>query len=224
MGQEPIAQLFSVHKRYGERIVLREASLTIEAGELVSLVGRSGSGKSTVLHLIGGLDSRYEGRVEVLGCDLRRLDDRALSRLRNREVGFVFQAFHLLDHLTVQENVALPVYFHGDIIGKEVFNRVDEALDRVGLSEYRAARPGQLSGGQKQRVAIARALFGRPRLLLADEPTGNLDADTGDEVISLFRRLHEEGMTALIVTHEERVSRTAGRVLRLEAGRVEISA
>jgi putative ABC transport system ATP-binding protein len=221
MGREPVAQLLAVYKHYGDRAVLREASLAIESGELVSLVGRSGSGKSTLLHLLGGLDSLYEGRVEVLGQDLRRLDDRGLSELRNREIGFIFQAFHLLDHLSVQENVALPAYFRGEVARKELYIRADEALDRVGLSEYRTARPAQLSGGQKQRVAIARALFGRPRLLLADEPTGNLDADTGANVISMFRRLHDEGMAALIVTHEERVSHAAGRVLRLDAGRVE---
>ncbi len=213
-----LARLEHVDKFYGAQPVLRDLSLSVEAGELVSLVGRSGSGKSTLLHLLGGLDRRYRGTVEVLGADLGKLDDRALARLRNADVGFVFQSFNLLDHLSVRQNVALPAYFSPS--SKDTAARALEALERVGMADRAEARPGELSGGQKQRVAIARALFCRPRLLLADEPTGNLDADTGRQIIELFQKLNGEGLTLIVVTHEERVSRAAKRVLRLDDGRL----
>ena len=214
----PLCRLEHVDKSYGKQPVLRDVSLSVEAGELLSLVGRSGSGKSTLLHLVGGLDRRYSGTVEVLGRELSRLDDRALARLRNAEVGFVFQSFNLLDHLSVRENVALPAHFStekGDIRGRAL-----EALSRVGMADRPDARPGELSGGQKQRVAIARALFGRPKLLLADEPTGNLDSETGQQIIELFQQLNGDGLTLIVVTHEERVSRAARRVLKLDDGRL----
>ncbi len=214
-----VARVQNLEKRYGAQAVLRGVTLTIEEGELVSLVGRSGSGKSTLLHVLGGLDRRYTGGVEVLGRDLASLDDRGLARFRNREVGFVFQAFNLLDHLTVRENVALPSYF-GDGATDDARARADEALERVGVRDKADARPGELSGGQKQRVAIARALFARPRLLLADEPTGNLDSETGAQIIELFRALNDDHITIVIVTHEERVSQAAARVLRVDDGRI----
>jgi putative ABC transport system ATP-binding protein len=215
-----IARLDQVRKRYGAQVVLDGVSLTVDDGELLSLVGRSGSGKSTLLHVLGGLDRGFEGRCEVLGRDLGALDDHELARLRNREVGFVFQSFNLLDHLTVRENVALPAFFDGASSLPTAAARAEEALARVGMSDKAAARPAELSGGQKQRVAIARALFARPRLLLADEPTGNLDSDTGRQIIELFRALNQGGLTLVIVTHEERVSSVARRVLRLEDGRL----
>jgi putative ABC transport system ATP-binding protein len=216
-----MARLTGVDKELGGRPILSGVSLTVEAGEWVALVGRSGSGKSTLLHLLGGLDRRYRGAVEVAGHDLARLEDDALARLRNREVGFVFQSFHLLEHLSVRENVALPSLFGGARLApKEVAERVERALERVGMAEFAAASPARLSGGQKQRVAIARALFSAPKLLLADEPTGNLDAETGRAIVELFGALHREGLTLLLVTHEERVSRAASRVLRLDAGRL----
>jgi putative ABC transport system ATP-binding protein len=214
-----IARLEHVDKSYGAEPVLRDVTLSVEPGELLSLVGRSGSGKSTLLHLLGGLDRRYRGTVEVLGNDLGKLDDRALARLRNAEIGFVFQSFNLLDHLSVRENVALPAHFSPSL--KEAHARADEALLRVGMADRKEARPGELSGGQKQRVAIARALFGRPKLLLADEPTGNLDSDTGQQIIELFQKLNGEGLTLIVVTHEERVSKAARRVLRLDDGRLQ---
>ena len=213
-----IARLDHVDKSYGDQPVLRDVSLTVEAGELLSLVGRSGSGKSTLLHLVGGLDRRYRGTVEVLGHDLGKLDDRARARLRNAEIGFVFQSFNLLDHLSVRENVALPAHFSPSL--KESRSRALEALSRVGMAERAEARPGELSGGQKQRVAIARALFSQPKLLLADEPTGNLDSDTGQQIIELFQKLNGEGLTLIVVTHEERVSKAARRVLKLDDGKM----
>ena len=220
----PLARLADVEKRYARDAVLRGISLTVEPGEVLALVGRSGSGKSTLLSILGGLDRRYAGRAEVLGHDLASLDDGALARFRNREVGFVFQSFNLLDHLSVRENVALPSYF-GDGPSDAADKRALEALDRVGVVDFASKRPGELSGGQKQRVAIARALFARPKLLLADEPTGNLDSDTGQAIIELFQTLNRDGLTLLVVTHEDRVSRAASRVLRLDDGRlVEASA
>jgi putative ABC transport system ATP-binding protein len=217
----PVARLAGVSKSFADAPVLVDVSVEVGAGELVSLIGRSGSGKSTLLSILGGLDRRYGGTCEVLGRDLRALSDRALSRLRSAEVGFVFQAFNLLEHLSVRENVLLPAYFSSTTPGADAGRRAEEALERVGMRELADARPVELSGGQKQRVAIARALYARPRLLLADEPTGNLDAETGREVIDLFRALNGDGLTLVIVTHEERVSQATRRVLRLEGGQVK---
>ena len=210
-------RLDSVGKSYGAQPVLRDVSLSVADGELLSLVGRSGSGKSTLLHIMGGLDRRYSGKASVLGHDLHALDDRQLARFRNREVGFVFQAFNLLDHLTARQNVALPSYFADSDVA-DADRRAVDALARVGIGDKAESRPSALSGGQKQRVAIARALFHTPKLLLCDEPTGNLDSDTGAQIIELFRALNKEGLTLVIVTHEERVSSVASRVLRLEDG------
>jgi putative ABC transport system ATP-binding protein len=212
-----VIRLEGVDKRYGTQPVLRGVSLTVAPKELLSLVGRSGSGKSTLLSIIGGLDRRYSGEVQVLGHDLHALDDAALARFRNREVGFVFQAFNLLDHLTARENVSLPAYF-ADGPSPEADARALTALERVSMADKADSRPSELSGGQKQRVAIARALFHQPRLLLCDEPTGNLDSDTGRQIIELFSQLNAGGLTLVIVTHEERVSSVASRVIRLEDG------
>ena len=216
-----IIQLRDVRKAYGEgkarQPVLRGVSLDIEAGELVALVGQSGSGKSTLLNIIGGLDRADEGTVHLDGQDLAKLTDGQLSRLRNERIGFVFQSFHLLDHLTVTENVLLPSLFSTDDAGAIV--QAHKALGRVGLEEFAGRRPTELSGGQKQRVAIARALLHQPKLMLCDEPTGNLDSETGREVIEFFQELNEkDGVTLLIVTHEERVSVAARRVIRIVDG------
>jgi putative ABC transport system ATP-binding protein len=221
-AKEPIVQLGDVRKAYGHgkgrQEVLRGVSLDIAAGELVAMVGQSGSGKSTLLNIIGGLDRPDAGTVRVDGRDLGSLDDRALARLRNERIGFVFQAFHLLDHLTCVENVALPASFGRGAVRHGV-DRALEALGRVGLAELAYRRPPELSGGQKQRVAIARALWSRPALLLCDEPTGNLDTKTGREVIEFFQELNRnDGTTLLIVTHEERVSKAAARVIRIVDG------
>jgi putative ABC transport system ATP-binding protein len=192
----------------------------VQPGEFVAVVGESGSGKSTLLHIVGGLDRADSGRVEVMGHDYARAPEAELAQMRNADIGFVFQAFNLLDHLSCVDNVTLPAAFSQAAAGGEE-ERGLEALARVGLRELAHRRPGELSGGQKQRVAIARALFNRPRLLLCDEPTGNLDTHTGGEVIDFFRQLNsEDGVTLLIVTHESRISDRAGRVIRIQDGQI----
>jgi putative ABC transport system ATP-binding protein len=197
----------------GQLKVLDGVALDVKEGELVAVMGRSGSGKSTLLHILGGLDSEFSGEVQVAGAALKGLGDSALARFRNTSVGFVFQSFHLVSGLDALSNVALPAFFgaQGDAMA---------ALERVGLGAKAHRNPAQLSGGERQRVAIARALFARPKVLFCDEPTGNLDAATGAEIIGLFKSLNAEGLTVLAVTHEERVSSAAGRVLRLEGGRL----
>jgi putative ABC transport system ATP-binding protein len=217
----PIVRLRDVTKSYGVGVartsVLRGVSFDIDRGEFVALVGQSGSGKSTLLNIIGGLDQPDAGEVEVLGVDTIQGSDTQRAKLRNQSIGFVFQAFNLLDHLTVLGNVILPASFARDSGGVE--DRGVEALRRVGLSDFAKRRPGELSGGQKQRVAIARALFNSPTLLLCDEPTGNLDSETGREVIDFFRELNaKDGVTLLIVTHERRVSSVAKRVIAMRDG------
>jgi putative ABC transport system ATP-binding protein len=199
--------------------VLRGVSLDVERGELVALVGQSGSGKSTLLNIVGGLDKADSGDVKVLGHDYRTTPEADLARLRNKSIGFVFQAFNLLDHLSCLGNVILPANF--DPRAAEPEKRGKEALDRVGLADYAHRRPGELSGGQKQRVAIARALFGKPELLLCDEPTGNLDSATGAEVIDFFKKLNrDDHVTLVIVTHERRVSTIAQRVIAMRDGAI----
>ena len=223
MAEAPVVRVRDVTKSYGEgnakTKVLRGVSLDIEPGELIALVGQSGSGKSTLLNIIGGLDRPDAGEVEVLGVDTQRATDTQLARMRNDSIGFVFQAFNLLDHLNVLDNVTLPSAFSRN--GTEVQERGRDALRRVGLSDFAHRRPGELSGGQKQRVAIARALFGQPKLLLCDEPTGNLDSETGKEVIDFFRNLNaKDGVTLLIVTHERRISSVAKRVIAMRDGAI----
>jgi putative ABC transport system ATP-binding protein len=194
----------------------RGLDLTVDQGEFVAIEGQSGSGKSTLLHILGGLDRAYEGEVRVLGEQVRALSDARLAALRHARIGFVFQSFNLLSELTALENVLLPDFFGDGIPDAEC--RAARALERVGLSDKARSRPTALSGGERQRVAIARALLAGPPLLLADEPTGNLDARTGEGIIDLFRQLHREGMSLLVVTHEARVSRAASRVLVLREG------
>jgi len=198
--------------------LLAGVDLEVKRGEFMAVEGQSGSGKSTLLHLLGGLDRDFEGDAQVLGCDLRALSDAELAALRHTQIGFIFQSFNLLPALTALENVLLPDFFHGGV--PDADRRAREALARVGLADKAQARPAALSGGERQRVAIARALVARPPLLLADEPTGNLDARTGEGVIALFKELHQDGMTLLIVTHEARVSHAATRVLILREGRL----
>ena len=204
-----------------ERRALDGVSMRVDSGEFVAVTGRSGSGKTTLLNLLGGLDRGYSGSVAVQGTDLGSLSDKDLSRLRNRTIGFVFQAFHLLPHLTVAENVALPAEF-GDSIGRAgARKRALEALERVGLAMRSEARPTQLSAGERQRVAIARAILNQPTLLLCDEPTGNLDVETGRIVLDIFLELNRrDGTTFIVATHEARVSEAASRRVVLEAGRL----
>ena len=198
---------------------LRGVSLTVRAGEYFAIVGPSGCGKSTLLTLLGGLDLPTSGSVALLGTATTGLDDRSLTRLRLERIGFVFQRFHLLPVLTARENVELPMAELG--VGKrERRARADELLAYVGLAERTTHRVTQLSGGEMQRVAIARALANRPALILADEPTGELDAATGGEILALFRRLHADGTTLVVVTHDDRLAAEAGRVIRMQDGRI----
>ncbi len=204
----------------GEVPILRAVDLEVAAGEMVAIVGPSGSGKSTLLYVAGALDRDFGGEAVVAGEPLAGLSAEARADLRNRAIGFVFQSFNLLQGLSALENVMLPALLRRE--GREPVSairaRAAQALEDVGLGDRAAATPARLSGGERQRVAIARALFTGPRVLLADEPTGNLDAVTGDSVIRLFADLAAKGLTVLVVTHEERVSRAASRVLHLAGG------
>ena len=204
----------------GAEYALREVSLEIEPGEFVSIMGTSGSGKTTLLNLIGGLDTHFTGSIEIGGHRIEALSDRALSRLRSAHMGFVFQQFHLLDHMTSLENVALPQVFDHDRRSEASQRaRARALLDRVRLGDKMGAYPGELSGGQKQRVAIARALLNQPSLLLCDEPTGSLDRQTGVQILDIFRHLNaEEGLTIVMVTHEAHIAQMASREIRLEDG------
>jgi putative ABC transport system ATP-binding protein len=226
-ARAPAVRAVGLTKLYGDggaaRAALDGIELSIDEGELVAVLGPSGSGKSTLLGVIGGLDRAFTGRVEVFGDDLRGLGDGALSRLRGARIGFVFQAFHLLPHLRVIDNVMAPALFAPD--GAALTGRAMSLLERLGLADRARDTPAQLSGGQRQRVAIARALLRRPKLLLCDEPTGNLDAETGARTIELFRDLHrEEALTIVAVTHEARLADVATRTVRLRDGKIEASA
>lgn len=203
-----------------EVTALRGASLEVAAGEYVALVGPSGCGKSTMLTLLGGLDQPTEGRVTIDGTDLGSLDDRALTRLRLERIGFVFQRFHLLPVLTALENVELPMAEAGVASGPRR-ERARELLAYVGLGHRADHRATQLSGGEMQRVAIARALANRPKIILADEPTGELDAATGAQILQLFRQLNADGTTLVVVTHDDRLAAEAGRVVRMLDGQVQ---
>lgn len=198
---------------------LRGVSLRVEAGEYVAIVGPSGSGKSTLLQLIGGIDTASAGTVELLGTRLDALSDRELTRLRLTRLGFVFQRFHLLPVLTARENVELPMSEAGVSL-PERRKRAQELLAYVGLGSRGGHRATQLSGGEMQRVAIARALANRPALLLADEPTGELDAATGREILELFRRLNGDGVTLVVVTHDDRLAAEARRVVHMLDGAI----
>lgn len=200
---------------------LRGVSLEVQGGEYVAIAGPSGSGKSTLLQLIGGIDYPSAGTVEIMGTRLDTLSDRELTRLRLTRLGFVFQRFHLLPVLTAQENVELPMAEAGVTAG-ERSGRARELLAYVGLEHRGAHRATQLSGGEMQRVAIARALANRPALLLADEPTGELDAATGDEILALFSRLNGDGTTLVVVTHDDRLAAQAGRIIHMLDGRLNV--
>jgi putative ABC transport system ATP-binding protein len=220
----PAVEVAGLIKVYGQgeaRVeALRGIDLQVERGEFVAVMGPSGSGKSTLLHLIGGLDAPTQGHVRVGGDDLGTLDDDRLTLLRRRRIGFIFQAFNLLDVLTAEENVALPLVIDG-VAEVEAHKRAANALELVEVAQRRHHLPGQLSGGEQQRVAIARALVTAPLLLLADEPTGNLDSANSDQVIHLLRQLADErGQTILMVTHNARHAALADRLFRLRDGRV----
>ena len=215
-------QLENVDKVYRtdriETMALSGTNLEVEEGEFVSIMGPSGSGKSTLLNIIGLLDGPSAGRVLLGGRDIKGLSDRALAGLRNEAIGFVFQSFHLIRDLSVIDNVEMPLLYRR-ASSRERRRLCTKALERVGLGSRMRHRPGQLSGGQQQRVAIARAIVGRPEILLADEPTGNLDSQMGDEIMTILRELNQEGTTVVMVTHDPRLAEETNRTIRLFDGR-----
>mgnify|MGYP001627286760 FL=1 len=223
----PVVEMRGVTKVYRsgsstrtvEVSALSGVDLTIYPGEYVALMGPSGSGKSTLMHIIGLLDTPTEGEYRLGGEPVRGLSEAQLARIRNQRVGFVFQAFFLLPRLTALHNVALPLVYRGLPVAERL-KRAREALEAVGLGDRLDHLPSELSGGQKQRVAIARALVQEPDLLLADEPTGNLDSRSSDEILGLFDALHRQGKTIVMVTHEPDVGARAQRIVRLRDGRV----
>jgi putative ABC transport system ATP-binding protein len=219
---EPVLELDGVTKVYGEEPpvpALQGVSFSVQRGELVAIVGPSGSGKSTLLHVIGTLERPSSGVIRIGGVDAAGLSDRELSLLRAREIGFVFQQFFLAEHATVRENVADGLLYAG-VPGEERYARADEALDRVGLSERASFKPTKLSGGERQRVAIARALVGHPAIVLADEPTGNLDSTNSASIMELIRELNTAGATILMITHDADLADQLPRRIRILDGQV----
>ncbi|UFP96531.1 ABC transporter ATP-binding protein [Gloeobacter morelensis] len=219
-----LIRLENIRKSYklgnNEVPVLRGIDLDIDSGEYVAIMGPSGSGKSTLMNIIGCLDRPTSGNYYLNGNNVATLDRKALAQIRNREIGFVFQQFNLMARSDALENVMLPALYAGTP-SKERKVRATELLERVGLGAQIQQRPNQLSGGQQQRVAIARALMNRPSILLADEPTGALDTRTGEEVLALFEELNAEGITVLVITHDQEVGNRARRLVRLRDGLLE---
>lgn len=219
-------KLTSVSKTYqmGEALsvfALRDVSLTIKKGDFACIMGPSGSGKSTLMHIIGLLDKPTKGTVRIEGKDIAKLSDDALSRLRAQFVGFVFQQFHLIHKLTVLENILLPTLYSREKLSFVPHERANQLLRRLGLSEKANTYPNRLSGGQQQRVAIARALMMEPKLILADEPTGNLDSKTGKEILDLLAELNKkEKLTVVLVTHDSHVARRARRIITMKDGKI----
>lgn len=219
-----VIRLKEIVKNYkvGTQIVraLRSVSLVIHEGEYVAIMGASGSGKSTMMNVIGCLDTPTSGNYVLNGKDVSDLSDDELAEIRNAEIGFIFQTFNLMPRNTALENVMLPLVYAG-VRKQERVERAEKILVNVGLEERMEHKPNELSGGQRQRVAVARALVNRPAILLADEPTGNLDSTTSEEIMQLFSEIHKQGNTLVVVTHEEDIARHAHRIIRLKDGQVE---
>lgn len=215
--------LTKIVKRYmmGEEEIMALAGvdLTIERNEYVALIGPSGSGKSTLMNLLGCLDTPSEGSYILNGRDTSTMNDNELAKVRNQEIGFIFQSFHLLPRMSVLQNVMQPLVYRGIPAGERA-KMAAQALNKVGLADRMTHRPNQLSGGQRQRVAIARALVGKPSILLADEPTGNLDSKTSAEIMALFDELHQQGQTVIVVTHEPDIAAHCHRTLRVSDGKI----
>ena len=223
MNEAPLIELEGVSRRYemgGETIyALRDVTFRMHKGEFLAIIGASGSGKSTLMNLLGCLDTPTDGVYRLRGSDVRRLGDNALSDLRNREIGFIFQTFQLIPRTSALENVELPLVYRG-LSTTERRRRAQKALAHVGLSNRLHHKPNELSGGQRQRVAIARALVTEPSLLLADEPTGNLDSVTGREILGLVAELHGAGNTIVLVTHEPAIAAQCPRASRISHGKI----
>jgi ABC-type lipoprotein export system ATPase subunit len=225
-----ILETEGIHKSYRmgatEVKVLKGVNLAVKRGEFLAIVGASGSGKSTLLHILGALDTPDKGIVRFEGRDLSQHSARELNRFRNKMVGFIFQFYHLLDELNVLENVFLPAMASKSVLGwlvcrRRAKNRAKDLLAQLGLLERANHKPYQLSGGERQRVAIGRALMNEPKLLLADEPTGNLDSATGIGILEVFEKLNKAGQTIIMVTHDERIARRAGRIITLADGKIK---
>ena len=205
--------------------VLKGVDLDVKKGQFLAVIGASGSGKSTLLHILGALDRPDKGRVCFEGDDLAKMNAGKLNRLRNKKIGFVFQFYHLLDELNVIENVVLPAMVASGTLGwlksaKSVKKRAMELLETLGIAGRAGHKPYQLSGGERQRVAIGRALINSPAILLADEPTGNLDSETGSGILGAFEKLHQAGQSIVMVTHDERIAQKADRIIRLVDGKI----
>jgi putative ABC transport system ATP-binding protein len=219
----PIIELTDVFKRYrvGEQeiVALNGINLSIDQGEYAAIIGPSGSGKSTLMHLLGCLDTPTSGRVLIEGNDVSTADANRLSEMRNSHIGFVFQSFNLLPKLSVLQNVELPMIYAG-VSSRERRERALASIERVGLADRAGNTPLQLSGGQMQRVAIARALVNSPRIIFADEPTGNLDSKTGAAILALFRELSQQGSTIVLVTHDDKIAAQTPRRIEIKDGRI----
>jgi ABC-type lipoprotein export system ATPase subunit len=228
-GDDTILKAQRLYKSYrmgATRVsVLRGLELTVKRGEFVAIIGASGSGKSTLLHILGALDKPDKGTVRVDDKDLSKLSAAQLNRFRNKMVGFVFQFYHLLDELNVLENVFLPTMAANSVVGwlicrRQARMRARQLLERLGLGERARHKPYQLSGGERQRVAIGRALMNEPRLLLVDEPTGNLDSETGNGILQIFEELNKAGQTIVMVTHDQKTATRASRIITLADGKI----
>ncbi len=221
---EPLIRVEDIHKVYnpGENEVraLDGVTLEIQRGEFVAIVGHSGSGKSTLMNMLGCLDTPTSGHYYLDGRDVSRLSDNQLSEIRNKKIGFIFQGFNLIANLDAVGNVELPLIYRG--IGRQKRHRIAvQALNKVGLGRRMKHRPNELSGGQQQRVAVARAIAAQPPIILADEPTGNLDSHSTVEIMDILKGLHKNGRTVIVITHDDDIARQAGRVIRIMDGRIE---